>query len=74
MTTQVKHDRQILNDRHVSPWVVWVFIGISAYSVVVMIIGWLCGVRSRHPLIISGWIHIVLALLLTLSVVICVRM
>jgi len=53
---------------------IWVFIGITTYSVVVMLLAWIRGAGDRHPLMISGWAHIALAFLLTTSVIVCVKM
>lgn len=52
---------------------VWVGSGIIAYSLLVMLyVRWKGGARF-HPLNLSSWVHIVLAVLLTVSVFVTVK-
>jgi len=52
----------------------WVGIGISLYCVLVMLYAYVKGVWPKHILVYSSYMHIALAILLTLSVFICVRL
>jgi len=53
---------------------IWVGAGIALYSVLVMLLARFKGVWPKHILVYSSFMHIAIALLLTLSIFVCVRL
>ena len=53
---------------------IWVGSGIVLYSILVLLLARLKGTGPKHILVYSSAMHIVFALLLTLSIFVCIRL